>query len=111
MQSLIPVLAQAEGAGGLAGFLPLLLIGVVFYFLLIRPQQKRAKAQRQLVESISAGDRIVTIGGIHGTVQSIDADTIRLEVAPGTTVTMLRASVARRLVDADTGTAGSTEVG
>jgi len=104
MQSLIPVLAQAGGAGGLAGFLPLILIAVVFYFLLIRPQQKRAKAQRALVESVAMGDRIVTIGGLHGTVRSIDGDTIRLEVAPGTVITMLRGSVARRIVDADTGT-------
>ena len=109
MHLLFPVLAQAEPVGGgLFGFLPLILIAVVFYFLLIRPQQKRAKNQRQLVESLSAGDRIVTIGGIHGTVQTLDGDTMRLEVAPGTVITMVRGSVARRIVDADTGT---TETG
>ena len=104
MHSLIPVVAQADPAGGgLLGFLPLVLIAVVFYFLLIRPQQKRAKAQRQLVQSLSVGDRIVTIGGIHGTVQSLDGETMRLEVAPRTVITMVRGSVARRIVDADTG--------
>lgn len=95
-----PVVAQ-EGGGGFAG-LPLLLIAfVAMYFLLIRPQQKRAKKQRALVQSLGVGDRVITIGGIHGVVRSLDDDTVVLEVAPGTTMTMTRSAVGRRVVDAD----------
>ena len=96
------VLAQQTG-GGFSSFIPLLLIVVVFYFLLIRPQQRKAKQHQALVQSTNVGDRVVTIGGIHGTVQTIDEDTVLLEVSPGTVITMARSAIARRLVDADTG--------
>lgn len=97
-----PVVAQSPGST-IGSFLPLILLVVIFYFLLIRPQQQKAKEHRQLVSSIGTGDRIVTIGGLHGTVSSIDDETLRLEVAPGTVVTLARAAIARRLVDADSG--------
>ena len=61
-----------------------------------------AKQHQALVQSTNVGDRVVTIGGIHGTVQTIDEDTVQLEVSPGTVVTMARSAIARRLVDADT---------
>jgi preprotein translocase subunit YajC len=99
------ILAQDAGGSALSGLLPLLIIGVLFYFLLIRPQQKRAKNQRELVSSLGVGDLVVTIGGFHGTVQSVDGDTIRLELDPGTVVTLSKQAVARRVVadaDADT---------
>jgi preprotein translocase subunit YajC len=99
---LVPVTLAQVGAGGtLAQLIPLLLIIVVFYFLIIRPQQARARQQRQLVASLATGDRIVTIGGLHGTVQSVDDETVRLEVAPNTVVTFSKAAVARRLIDLD----------
>lgn len=100
------VLAQADGDAGsaIAGFLPLILIVVVFYLLLIRPQQKRAKAQRELVTSLGPNDRIVTVGGLYGTIMSVDDDTIRVEVSPGNVLTFAKGAVARRLIDADTGT-------
>jgi preprotein translocase subunit YajC len=101
--ALVSLLAQQEGGNPIAGFLPLLLIIAVFYLLLIRPQQKKAKQHQQLVRSIGVGDVVVTIGGIHGTVQTLDDDTVRIEIAPGTTITMTRGAIARRLVDADTG--------
>ncbi|MGB2302544.1 MAG: preprotein translocase subunit YajC, partial [Candidatus Puniceispirillaceae bacterium] len=64
-----PAFAQsAGGGGGLGSLLPFALIFIVFYFFLIRPQQKRAKEHRQMVESVSKGDKIVTSGGITGTV-------------------------------------------
>lgn len=101
MQALaLSVLAQQ--AAPVANIGLLVVMGVVFYLLLIRPQQRRAKAQRELVSSLGTGDRIVTIGGIHGTIVEIDDDTMRLEVSPGTVITMARAAIARRLVDADT---------
>jgi preprotein translocase subunit YajC len=91
----------------LASFLPLILIVAVFYFLLIRPQQNRAKQHRELVSSVGTVERVVTIGGMHGTVQAVDEDTIRLEIAPGTVVTYAKSAVSRRLVDADTGSPDS----
>ncbi|HVM21213.1 MAG TPA: preprotein translocase subunit YajC [Egibacteraceae bacterium] len=101
---LITVLAQQEGGNPLTGFLPLILIIAVFYLLLIRPQQRKARQHQELVRSVGVGDRVVTIGGIHGTVQTADDETVILEVAPGTSLTLSRGAIARRLVDADTGT-------
>jgi preprotein translocase subunit YajC len=99
------VLAQQEPTGGLLGVLPMLLIFfAVVYLLVIRPQQKRAKQQRALVSSVEVNDRVVTLGGIHGTVRYVDDDIIHLEVSPGTQITFAKQAVARRLVDADTGT-------
>jgi preprotein translocase subunit YajC len=98
------VLAQEDAAGGIAAFLPLILIFAVFYLLLVRPQQKRAKQQKALVSAVEVNDRVVTLGGMHGTVRYVDEEIIHLEIAPGTQVTFAKAAVARRLVDADTGT-------
>jgi preprotein translocase subunit YajC len=81
----------------LVTFLPLILIGVVFYFLLIRPQQRRARAQRELIQSVDVGDEVVTIGGIFGTVRAVDDDAITLEVAPGTQLRFVRSAIARKL--------------
>ncbi|MGH8899774.1 MAG: preprotein translocase subunit YajC [Egibacteraceae bacterium] len=100
MDFVLVTLAQA-GGGPLVQLIPILLIIVVFYFLMIRPQQARARQQRQLVASLGRGDRVVTIGGLHGTVQSVDEDLVSLEVAPDTVVTFSKAAVARRLVDID----------
>ncbi len=109
----LAVLAQQAGnpAAGYTNIFFLVAIVAVFYLMLIRPQQRRAKQHQQLVSSIGTGDRVVTIGGIHGTVDSIDEDTIRIEVAPGTVITMSRASIAKRLLDADTGNDGVTTNG
>lgn len=90
----------------IAGLLPLILIIAVFYFLLIRPQQKRARQHRELVSSVDVGDRIVTIGGLHGTVRSVDEDTLRLQVGSDVDITLAKQAVSRRLVDADTGDVG-----
>ena len=98
---------QSPGSGFLQ-FLPLLLIVAVFYLLLIRPQQRKAKAHQELVSSIGTGDRVVTIGGIHGLVEFMDDDTVRLEVAPGTVITFARGAIARRLTEDDEPTATET---
>ena len=76
---------------------PILLIGVVFYFLLIRPQQRRAKAQRELTQTTDVGDEVVTIGGLFGVVREVDDDSVLLEVAPGTELRFLRSAIARKL--------------
>jgi len=85
---------------------PLLLLGAVFYFLLIRPQRARAQQQRTLLSSLDQGDRVVTIGGFHGTINSVDEETLRVEIAPGTVVTLVKGAIARRILDADEGAAG-----
>lgn len=66
--------AGGAGGGGLEALLPLILIFVVFYFLLIRPQQKKMKQHREMLTAIRRGDRVVTGGGIIGTVSKVDND-------------------------------------
>ena len=98
------ILAQDSGGGSsLVAFLPLLAMGVIFYFLLIRPQQRRAKAQQALLQGVEVGDEIVTTAGVYGTVTEIDdvADVITVEIAPGTRVRMVRAGVGRIVSDED----------
>lgn len=96
------VLLAQEGDGGalFGGLLPLIIIGLLFYFLLIRPQQRRARSQRELVSSLEVGDLVVTIGGFHGVIRSVDETTVRLELNPTTVVTLSKQAVARRTVDA-----------
>jgi preprotein translocase subunit YajC len=89
----------ATGANPIAGLLPFLLIGVVFYFLIIRPQKRRQAEQQAMVRSIDVGDDIVTIGGFHGQVVDLDEDTMRIELAPGVVVTMARNALSRRVSD------------
>lgn len=97
------VVAQEAGGAGLMNIALIVLIFVVFYFLLIRPQQKQAKRQRALVESLAAGDQVVTVGGLHGTIRSVDDDTISLEIAPGTNVTVARQRVVSKATEDDAG--------
>ena len=84
--------------GGLAGitqFLPIVLIFVVFYFLLIRPQQQRQKALKAMVAAVKRGDRVVTAGGIVGTVQRVrdGTDEIEVEIAPNVRVQVIRDTI------------------
>ena len=88
---------------------PLAFIITVFYFMAIRPQKRRAEAHRSLINAISVGDEVVTIGGMHGTVRAIGDDEIELEVAPGTNVRFLKQAVARRSGDERLDEAGQTE--
>ena|SRR5919202_1071564 len=106
MVALLHVVAASNGtstgAGGSAFSLVfLLLIGVVFYFMLIRPQQRRARAQRELIQSVSVGDEVVTIGGLFGRVVELDDDAVTLEVAPGTSLRFVRSAIARRITEDD----------
>src|SRR3546814_7513949 len=85
-----PAYAQAAGGGGgdpFMTFLPIILIFVVFYFLLIRPQQKKAKQHREMVPALRRGDKVVTAGGMIGTVTKIISDTeAQVELAGGVRV-------------------------
>jgi len=92
--------AAPEPAAGGGSFTPLLLIVLLFvvmYFLMIRPQQKRRREAQAMQNSLGPGDRIVTIGGLHGTVVAIVDDIVTLEVAPGVEVQFARPAIARVL--------------
>jgi preprotein translocase subunit YajC len=94
--------APAGGSGnGLTTILFLLLLFGVVYFLMIRPQQKRRRDALQMQNALAAGDRIVTIGGLHATIVSIDDDVATVEIAPGVVVTFARAAIARTLARTD----------
>ena len=91
--------AYAQGIGGsgadLGTFLPLILIFVVFYFLLIRPQQKKQKQHREMLGAIRRGDRIITGGGVSGVVTKvIDDNEVQVEIAKGVRVKVQRALIA-----------------
>ena len=86
--------APAGGtAGGLMGFLPIILMFVVLYFLMIRPQMKRQKEHKAMIDAIAKGDEVVTAGGIVGKVTKVADAYITLEVAEGTEIVMQKASV------------------
>jgi len=100
-----PAWAQGAGGGGLGGMeqlLPLVLIFVVFYFLLIRPQQKKAKVHREMLGNLRRGDRIVTNGGLIGTITRVPNETeLIVEVADGVKVRVLRGMIAESLSKTD----------
>ncbi len=100
---MLAILAQQSQANPIVAFLPLLLMGVVFYFLLIRPQNQRRRAQMQMQADIEVGDEVVTTAGIYGTIRDIDDDfgIVTVEVAPNTEIRMARAAIAQRLVEDD----------
>jgi preprotein translocase subunit YajC len=90
--------------GGTGGFDPttiLLLVGVVAlaYFMLIRPQQKRAKEQRDLMAAIKPGDRVMTISGIVGTIRYLGEKQVILEISPGVEMTLVKAAISSQPVD------------
>ena len=85
---------QAGQAGGIAGFLPIIILFVIFYFLLIRPQQKKAKEHREMITNLKKGVRIITSGGIYGTIISLDESTVGLEIAEKVKIKITRGNVA-----------------
>jgi preprotein translocase subunit YajC len=87
--------AQAQGAGSFTPLLFIVLLFGVMYFLMIRPQQKRRREAMQMQAALGPGDQIVTIGGLHATVVSIDDDVVTVEIAPGVNVRYARPAIAR----------------
>ncbi|MBR1841306.1 MAG: preprotein translocase subunit YajC [Alphaproteobacteria bacterium] len=86
--------AAATGAGSMGGTLiQLALILLIFYFFLIRPQQKKIKAHADMVEALKIGDRVLTNGGIYGTVAKLDGMEVSLEIAPNVVVVVDRMSI------------------
>ena len=85
---------DAAPQGGLLGFLPLILIFVVFYFLLIRPQMKRAKEHRQMVAALAKGDEVVTNGGLLGKITEVGESFVTLQVSDNVQIKLQRHAVA-----------------
>jgi preprotein translocase subunit YajC len=85
---------MAQGAGGIMAFLPLLVIMVIFYVLLILPAQRRQKKTQQMLVALKNGDKVVTNGGIYGTIVGLEGDTVQLRIADQVKVKMSRSAVA-----------------
>ena len=89
--------AQATGGGGVGGdmlgLLPIVLMFVVLYFLMIRPQMKRAKEHKAMIEALQKGDEVVTAGGIVGRVSNIQENYVTLQVAENVEITVQRSAV------------------
>ena len=108
-------LAHAQSSGGGGGFdilqlAPLILIFVVFYFLLIRPQQKKAKDHREMIGKMRRGDKVLTGGGIYGKVTKIvDENSMQVEIADGVKVQVAKGTVASVIDRADPPAENSNE--
>jgi preprotein translocase subunit YajC len=84
----------AGGSSGLVGLVPIILMFVIFYFILIRPQQKQVKRHQEFIRNLKKGDRVVTNGGIHGTVTGLTESVVTLEVADNVRVKVSRNAIA-----------------
>lgn len=88
------VFMQGDSTTGLLGsLLPFLLIILVFYFLILRPQQKRQKERQKLLQSIKKGDKVITSGGMHGVIEGLDDKTVLIKIADNTKVKVERSAV------------------
>ena len=92
-----------RAAGGWFSFLPIILIIVIFYFLLIRPQQRQQKEAKKREASLTPGQKVVTIGGIHGIVREVLANDVRVELAPNVVVKFAKAAIAQILTKNEEG--------
>jgi preprotein translocase subunit YajC len=91
-----PATEGEEGGGGFSWtmIIFLVLIFAIFYFLMIRPQRKRQKEQQELMAGLQKGDRVITVGGIYGQIESLSEDSIVLKVESGATIRVARSSIA-----------------
>jgi len=87
--------AQSPGGGdsGLLGFLPIILMFALLYFLMIRPQMKRAKETKAMIEALQKGDEVVTAGGVVGRISKLGDQYLTLEIAPNTEIVVQRSAV------------------
>lgn len=87
----------------------LILVGIVFYLMLYRPNKKRIDQHRRLIESVSEGDEVVTIGGVFGTIRAITDEQFHVEIAPGTTIRIAKSAIGRRVESDESETAEELE--
>ncbi|WP_424933074.1 preprotein translocase subunit YajC [Amaricoccus macauensis] len=96
-----PAFAQAAGAqgaaGGLISFVPILLIFAIMYFLMIRPQQKKVKEHKAMVEALRRGDQVVTSGGMIGKVTKVADNEVEVEIAPNVKVKIVKGTITQVL--------------
>lgn len=85
--------AQGEQGAGISIFIPLILMFLIFYFLLIRPQQKKVKQHKEMIASLRKGDKVVTAGGIHGTITAVSDNTVTVEIAPKVRIKVQKGSI------------------
>jgi preprotein translocase subunit YajC len=85
--------AEQQAGGGMEGIIMLVIMFAIFYLLLIRPQQKRAKQHKELVENLKSGDQVVTAGGLHGKIVAVQDDIITLEIASNVRIKINRTSI------------------
>jgi preprotein translocase subunit YajC len=89
--------AAPAGGAALAQFLPLILIFVVFYFLLIRPQQKKAKEHREMLQNLKKGDQVITAGGIIGKIVGVTDDVLTLEIGENMRIKVSRGFISSKV--------------
>jgi preprotein translocase subunit YajC len=94
--SVLSPIAQAQQGGNYTFLISLALMVAIFYFLLIRPQQRRARQQRDLLGSLQVGDEVVTVGGMFGRITEMDDESVTLDVGAGR-VRFIRQAVARKV--------------
>lgn len=91
MTNILLMMGQ-QGGGGIGGILPIILIMVVFYFFMIYPQMKKTKAQKKFKEALAEGDKVITIGGVHGKIEKMDETTFILN-SEGTRMRVDKSSI------------------
>ena len=107
MHAILTLLAQTTDTNGdttsntnpIVSLLPILLLVAVFYFFMIRPQRNRMRLHQDLLSSLGLGDEVETIGGIYGTIRSMDEDSFMLEVSAGTILRVSRSAVRRKVYE------------
>jgi len=85
--------AEGEGGSPLTALLPFILIFVVFYFLILRPQQKQGKQRKEMLKNIKRGDNVITSGGMYGKILNIVGDLVTLEIAKGISIRLSRSGI------------------
>ena len=85
--------AGGDGMGGMASLLPIVMIFAIIYFLMIRPQQKRDQEQKAMIKALKPGDRVMTAGGIYGTLLEVNEDTVLMDLGNKVVITVARQSV------------------
>ena len=86
--------AGGAQSGGFTAFIPLIIMFAIFYFLLIRPQQKKTKQHREMISALKKGDRVVTSGGIHGRITSADDTVVTVEISDKVRIKINRGNIA-----------------
>ena len=100
--------APAQGGGGSSLFIVVGLLFVVMYFFMIRPQQRRRRQVETMQSALGAGDEVVTVGGLFGTVKSVEDDSVMLEIAPGVTARYARGAISKVITSVEQPNEGDT---